>query len=105
MSATPLIVFISSLPDGSVLIFDTWKSSFYIRYVEKLVSSVLSLKYEMPALSVGQEMVPSIVSQYLTNTDLAVSSHRSHAHYLSKGGSLSKFFDELHGLDSGCWWT
>ena len=86
------------------LIFDTWKTSFYIRYVEKLVSSVYSLSnMRCPThLSVGQEMVPSIVSQYLTNTDLAVSSHRSHAHYLSKGGSLSKFFDELHGLDSGC---
>ena len=88
----------------TLLIFETWKASFYIRYVEKLVSSVYSLSnMRCPThLSVGQEMVPSIVSQYLTKTDLAVSSHRSHAHYLSKGGSLSNFFDELHGLDSGC---
>ena len=33
---------------------------------------------------------------------MAVSSHRSHGHYLGKGGSLLGLFDELHGLDSGC---
>ncbi|MDA7501561.1 thiamine pyrophosphate-dependent enzyme [bacterium] len=85
-------------------IFDSWKSAFYIRYVEELLASVYSQNnIRCPThLSIGQEMVPAILSQYLRHSDLAVSSHRSHAHYLSKGGSLSKFFDELHGLKSGC---
>jgi len=47
-------------------------------------------------------MVPSVLSNFITDSDYAVSSHRSHAHYLAKGGSLNNFFDELHGLQSGC---
>ena len=84
------------------LIFDTWKTSFYIRYVEKLVSSVYShSNMRCPThLSVGQEMVPSIVSQYLTNTTLLLV-HIQPALFI-QGWFTSKFFDELHGLDSGC---
>lgn len=86
------------------LLFDSWKSAYYIRYVEQLLSSIYSdNNIRCPThLSVGQEMVPSILSRYLHFSDKAVSSHRSHAHYLSKGGSLSSFFDELHGLATGC---
>ena len=85
-------------------VFRSWESAFYIRFVEELLASVYSENnIRCPThLSVGQEMVPSILSQYLLHSDLAVSSHRSHAHYLAKGGSLSQFFDELHGLKSGC---
>ena len=88
----------------SDIAFSSWKTAYYVRFVEELISSVYSQNnMRCPThLSVGQEMVPSILSQFLTHEDLAVSSHRSHAHYLSKGGSLSNFFDELHGLPSGC---
>ena len=53
-------------------------------------------------LSIGQELVPSILSLFTNENDLAVSTHRSHGHYLGKGGNIQKFFDELHGLNSGC---
>ena len=45
-------------------------------------------------LSVGQECVPSVIGTFTTKKDLCVSNHRSHAHYLGKGGSLKKFIKE-----------
>ena len=53
-------------------------------------------------LSVGQECVPSVVGTFTTKQDLCVSNHRSHAHYLGKGGSLKKFISELYGKSTGC---
>ena len=53
-------------------------------------------------LSIGQVLVPSIYSLNNTKYDLAVSTHRAHAHYLAKGGCIDRFFDELHGLSTGC---
>ena len=53
-------------------------------------------------LSVGQECVPSVVGTFTNNQDLCVSTHRSHAHYLGKGGSLKKFISELYGKSTGC---
>jgi TPP-dependent pyruvate/acetoin dehydrogenase alpha subunit len=34
--------------------------------------------------------------------DVAVSTHRDHAHYLAKGGSVAAMIDELYGLETGC---
>lgn len=53
-------------------------------------------------LSIGQESIPVTLSHFLKKTDHIYSSHRSHAHYLAKGGSLSAFFAELFGKESGC---
>ena len=53
-------------------------------------------------LSIGQECVPSVVGALTSKKDLCVSSHRSHAHYLGKGGSLNKFISELYGKSTGC---
>ena len=53
-------------------------------------------------LSIGQEAVPAALSQILEIEDLAVSTHRSHAHYLAKGGSGKRFIAELYGKETGC---
>jgi len=53
-------------------------------------------------LSIGQECVPSVIGTFTKKKDLCVSSHRSHAHYLGKGGSLKKFISELYGKSTGC---
>jgi len=82
----------------------TYRIACYIRIVEELVAKNYSdnLMRCPIHLSIGQEMVPSMLALELSEKDLAVSSHRSHAHYLAKGGSLERFFDELFGLDTGC---
>ena len=53
-------------------------------------------------LSIGQECVPSVVGVFTNRKDLCVSTHRSHAHYLGKGGSLKRFISELYGKSTGC---
>ena len=53
-------------------------------------------------LSIGQEITPSALGLLLRPTDFAVSTHRSHAHYLAKGGDLRAMVAELYGLEEGC---
>jgi pyruvate dehydrogenase E1 component alpha subunit len=53
-------------------------------------------------LSVGQEAVAVAVGLALRQTDLAVSGHRAHAHYLAKGGSLQAMLAEIYGKVDGC---
>jgi TPP-dependent pyruvate/acetoin dehydrogenase alpha subunit len=53
-------------------------------------------------LSVGQECIPAVLSQLLDFQDLAVSTHRSHAHYLGKGGCLKSMLAEIYGKATGC---
>ncbi len=76
----------------------------YIREVETLIASNYSKQqFRCPVhLSVGQEAVAVGVSSNLKLDDKVVSTHRSHAHYLAKGGSLFRMFAELMGSPSGC---
>jgi len=53
-------------------------------------------------LSIGQEAVPAAFSQLASQKDFAVSSHRGHAHYLSKGGNLKSMIAEIYGKKTGC---
>ena len=53
-------------------------------------------------LSVGQEGVSAGVCLALGRKDQIVSTHRAHAHYLSKGGDLKAMLAEFHGKASGC---
>ncbi len=53
-------------------------------------------------LSIGQEAVSAAVGLALRRTDLAVSGHRAHAHYLAKGGSLPAMLAEIYGRVDGC---
>ena len=53
-------------------------------------------------LSLGQEAVAVGACHYLKVEDQVFSTHRSHAHYLAKGGSLEKMILEIHGKVGGC---
>ncbi len=53
-------------------------------------------------LSIGQEAVAAAVGKALRRDDLAVSGHRAHAHYLSKGGDLKAMIAEIYGKVAGC---
>lgn len=53
-------------------------------------------------LSIGQEGVPAALSVCLTYQDYAVSTHRSHAHYLAKGGCPKAMLAEIYGKATGC---
>ena len=53
-------------------------------------------------LSIGQEAVAVGTGLALQVEDRAVSAHRSHAHYLAKGGRLDTMLAELYGRVDGC---
>ena len=70
---------------------------------EKIANDYKNNKMRCPThLSVGQEAVAAATGLALNNNDIAVSYHRSHAHFLSKGGEPKKLFAELHGFKEGC---
>lgn len=53
-------------------------------------------------LSIGQEAPAVGVCAALNPQDKMVGTHRSHAWYLAKGGSLKGLIGELYGKSSGC---
>jgi len=53
-------------------------------------------------LSIGQEAIPAIFAEIVRPDDFAVSTHRGHAHYLSKGGDLNAMIAEIYGKITGC---
>jgi pyruvate dehydrogenase E1 component alpha subunit len=53
-------------------------------------------------LSIGQEAVSAGVCANLTDADYVLSNHRSHGHYLAKGGSLTAMISEIFGKEDGC---
>ncbi|GEA11673.1 thiamine pyrophosphate-dependent dehydrogenase E1 component subunit alpha [Alteromonas sp. KUL49] len=75
-----------------------------IRRIEEAIAARYSeQKMRCPThLSIGQEAVAVGVSACLKNADKAYSSHRAHAHYLAKGGSLDALISELYGKATGC---
>lgn len=75
-----------------------------IRTIEETIAARYSeQKMRCPThLSIGQEAASTMVCHLLTKHDLMVGTHRSHAHYLAKGGNLKKFIAELYGKASGC---
>ena len=85
-------------------LFRIWSSIYRIRSIEKAIAREYS-KNEMRCpthLSIGQEAVPSCIQEFIDEKDFAVSSHRGHAHYLAKGGSLKKMICEIFGKENGC---
>jgi pyruvate dehydrogenase E1 component alpha subunit len=75
-----------------------------IRLIEEAIADRYS-EWQMRCpvhLSIGQEAVAAGVAAALRPDDQAMSAHRSHAHYLAKGGSLNAMIAELYGKETGC---
>ena len=53
-------------------------------------------------LSIGQEAAAVAVGAALETGDLAISTHRAHAHYLAKGGRIPPMLAEIYGKVTGC---
>lgn len=76
-------------------------------FVGRLRAFELELQRRMPEfrcavhLCLGQEEVPDALHDGVRSDDWLFSTHRSHGHYLAKGGSEQKILDEILGLESG----
>lgn len=53
-------------------------------------------------LCIGQEAVSAGVCASLRRTDRVYSTHRSHGHYVGKGGNLKAMLAEIYGKATGC---
>ena len=81
-----------------------YKKIYKIRQVENKISEVYKdQEIRCPVhLSIGQEAVAAGICESLTKNDEIISTHRSHAHYLAKGGNLKNMIAELYGKKEGC---
>lgn len=75
-----------------------------IRLIEERIAELYS-EQEMRCpvhLCIGQEAISSAVGLSLDRKDYVLSGHRSHGHYLAKGGNLKAMMAELYGKATGC---
>jgi len=70
---------------------------------ERIAEEYSSWQIRCPVhLSVGQEAIGAPLKMIFNDKkDEVVSGHRSHSHYLGKGGNLKKFLCELYGKKNG----
>jgi pyruvate dehydrogenase E1 component alpha subunit len=75
-----------------------------IRRFEEKVARLISLNEIIcPChLYIGQEAVAAGVCANLRQDDWVFSTHRSHGHYIAKGGGLKGLMAELYGKADGC---
>ena len=81
-----------------------FRSMLRIRVVEESIADHYS-EQEMRCpvhLSTGQEAAAVGACAALDASDVIVSNHRSHSHYLAKGGNLNAMLGEIYGRATGC---
>mgnify|MGYP001197160651 CR=1 FL=1 len=94
--------------DGTSLAREQLMSFLYgmqrIRMAEERIGQlVASREVRTPChLSIGQEAIPVGVCAALKQDDTVWGGHRSHGHYLAKGGDLRAMMAEIFGKATGC---
>ena len=76
-----------------------------IRRFEERVAELLCSQPEIICpvhLYIGQEAVAAGVCANLRKDDYVFSTHRSHGHYIAKGGDIKALMAELYGKATGC---
>jgi pyruvate dehydrogenase E1 component alpha subunit len=87
---------------------DISQKLFYKLLKMRMIEDAIAEKYSKQNMrcpvhfSIGQEAIGVGVCEILSERDYVLSCHRSHVHYLAKGGSLSKLIAEIMGKETGC---
>lgn len=89
---------------SSEVLENLYRTMVRIRYCEEsLVELILNSEILTPChLYSGQEAVATGVCAALKKEDMIFGNHRSHGHYLAKGGSLEELIAEIYCKRSGC---
>ncbi|MFC1917803.1 thiamine pyrophosphate-dependent dehydrogenase E1 component subunit alpha [Chloroflexota bacterium] len=95
------------LESGSVppeVLRDLYHTMLRIQKTEEAIASLYhDDEMKTPIhLCLGQEAVSAGVCLHLKATDYVSSNHRSHGHYLAKGGNLKAMIAELYNRVTGC---
>ena len=70
---------------------------------ESLAESILKGEVICPChLYSGEEAIATGICAALEKKDYVFSTHRSHGHYLAKGGGLTELIAEIYGKSTGC---
>lgn len=73
------------------------------RVEEKIAELLLQGEIKCPThLYIGQEAVATGICANLRKDDYVFSTHRSHGHYIAKGGDINALMAELYGRVTGC---
>lgn len=91
--------------DLSIPLLDLYIMMLRIRKLEEKIADLLNLPSEIICpvhLYTGQEAVATGVCANLKQSDLVFSTHRSHGHYIAKGGDMKALIAELYGRQTGC---
>lgn len=89
---------------SSEQLIELYKMMVLIRYCEEsLVEPILNNEIKCPChLYTGQEAIAVGICASLTKEDYVFGTHRSHGHFLAKGGDLNELISEIYGRESGC---
>jgi len=81
-----------------------YKTMVRIRLCEEsLVEPILKGEVRCPVhLYSGEEAIATGVCAILRKEDYIFGTHRSHGHYLAKGGEMRELIAEIYGKDTGC---
>ncbi len=81
-----------------------YRAMLRIRLVEeRIVALYPEQEMRCPVhLCIGQEAVAAGACAALEKRDYVLSGHRSHGHYLAKGGDLKAMLAEIYGKATGC---
>jgi acetoin:2,6-dichlorophenolindophenol oxidoreductase subunit alpha len=81
-----------------------YQTMLRIRYCEEsLVPPILKGDIRCPVhLCTGQEAVAAGIGAVLEKKDYIFGNHRSHGHYLAKGGGMPELIAEINGKETGC---
>ncbi len=81
-----------------------YRDMLRIRMVEEKIAELYpAQKMRCPVhLCIGQEAIAVGVCANLSAEDYVMGAHRSHGHYLAKGGDLNAMLAELYGKGTGC---
>jgi len=73
------------------------------RVEERIAEPLLQREIKCPThLYIGQEAVATGICANLRKDDYVFSTHRSHGHYIAKGGDINALMAELYGKVTGC---
>jgi pyruvate dehydrogenase E1 component alpha subunit len=83
---------------------DLYKTMLRIRLCEEsLVDPIISGEIRTPChLCSGQEAIAVGVCAALSKEDYIFGTHRSHGHYIAKGGRIDEMVAEIFGKSTGC---
>jgi acetoin:2,6-dichlorophenolindophenol oxidoreductase subunit alpha len=86
------------------LLTSLYRTMLRIRLVEEsLVEPIIKGDIKTPVhLYSGEEAIASGICASLLKSDYIFGNHRSHGHYLAKGGNMGRMVAEIYGKETGC---